>query len=38
MTIQDTSPPNIDESVLDTPSIAKMSINTSTHRPKILLL
>lgn len=38
MTKQDISMPNIDESVLDMPSIAKMNINTSAHKPKILLL
>lgn len=38
MTRQDISLPNIDESVLDMPSIAKMNINISTHKPKILLL
>ncbi|MFT5277528.1 MAG: arsenic resistance protein ArsH [Glaciecola sp.] len=38
MTKQDIGMPNIDESVLDTPSIAKMNINTSAHKPKILLL
>ena len=38
MTKQDISMPNIDESVLDMPSIAKMNINISAHKPKILLL
>jgi arsenic resistance protein ArsH len=38
MTKQDTNMSNIDESVLDTPSIAKMNIHTSAHKPKILLL
>ncbi len=38
MTKQDISIPNIDESVLDMPSIAKMNINISAQKPKILLL
>jgi len=38
MTIQDTNMPNVDEGVLGTPSIAKMNINTSVHKPRILLL
>lgn len=38
MTLEDMRLLNIDESVLDTPSILKMEVNTATHKPRILLL
>jgi arsenical resistance protein ArsH len=38
MTTLDTMMPNIDMSLLDTPSNHKMNINTSAHKPRILLL
>jgi arsenic resistance protein ArsH len=38
MTLEDMRLLNIDESVLDTPSISKMEVNTATHKPRILLL
>lgn len=38
MTTLDTMMPNIDMSLLDTPSTHKMNINTSAHKPRILLL
>jgi arsenical resistance protein ArsH len=38
MTTLDTMMPNIDMSLLDKPSIHKMNINTSAHKPRILLL
>ena len=38
MTMQDTTMPNIEKHLLDTPSTDKMNINTSVHKPRILLL
>jgi arsenic resistance protein ArsH len=38
MPLEDMRLLNIDESVLDTPSISKMEVNTATHKPRILLL
>jgi arsenic resistance protein ArsH len=36
--MQDTTMPNIEKHLLDTPSTDKMNINTSVHKPRILLL
>lgn len=38
MPLEDMRLLNIDESVLDTPNISKMEVNTATHKPRILLL
>jgi len=38
MKIQDITMPNIENRLFDTPSTDKMNINTSVHKPKILLL
>ena len=38
MPLEDMRLLNIDESVLDTPSISKIEVNTATHKPRILLL
>ena len=38
MAEQDLNLPNIDESMLPTPAISKMSFTSSIHRPRILLL
>ncbi len=38
MMLEDMRLLNIDESVLDAPSISKMEVKTATHKPRILLL
>lgn len=38
MAINDKHLPNVDKGLLDIPNIDKMSINTSAHKPRILLL
>lgn len=38
MSLQDFSTPNVDNTVLDIPSVKNMQMNTSSHKPRILLL